>query len=731
MKRSLSWTIIYPIIGIALACILLFSLISTVILEDFVQKVSVENAKNYVTTFHSIRNYYSSNVVQKVVDSKELVATAQHQSLENSIPVPATFLIEMLDKSDKDLTITTSFTSPYPFKNRQGRLFDEFQQRAWVAINKKPDEFYVEFVQEQDKTRVRVARADRLYDQTCVNCHNSHPDSPKHDWELNDVRGILEVNTVVDEWLTYGKMINQSLMSISIISFMTVMFINFAIARRVSTPLKNITRSLSLLAQGKEESASLPPAKYYEITELQSAFSSLYDKEQQRRALTKEIETLAYYDSLTKLPNRLGFLRSLDELLNKHKEKNERITVLIIDIKRFRDINNTLGYKAGDTILLRLANRLSACTTMVDFHLARLDENKFCIAVPAKEHNGDEGSDTFFAMLIDVVSNEIIIDENKIKLVANLGATCSSNGAQSSSEMLIQANIALYVSKEKGDDITVKHQPELSNAALRRITLIKEINNAIENREFIPYYQPQFCLKTNRIIGAEALMRWKKPNGDLVRPDLFIELAEQSHLIIPMGAHIFEQATTDCQQWQNHKALAGVKVAVNISSIQFSEQNILDLTQLTLEKTGLSPSLLELEVTESAMLGDVSKVVAVLNDLKKLNIEIALDDFGTGYSSLSYLKLLPIDRLKIDREFVKDLLNNTDDQAILSMICKLATELSLNVLAEGIEEKEQLEFLDRAGCHEVQGFYFAKPMPLDDFVLFAKNHNSEHRNTPA
>ena len=169
------------------------------------------------------------------------------------------------------------------------------------------------------------------------------------------------------------------------------------------------------------------------------------------------------------------------------------------------------------------------------------------------------------------------------------------------------------------------------------------IFKAIENREFIPYYQPQFCLKTNRIIGAEALMRWKKPNGDLVRPDLFIELAEQSHLIIPMGAHIFEQATTDCQQWQNHKALAGVKVAVNISSIQFSEQNILDLTQLTLEKTGLSPSLLELEITESAMLGDVSKVVAVLNDLKKLNIEIALDDFGTGYSSMAYLSQLNID----------------------------------------------------------------------------------------
>ncbi|WP_373943886.1 EAL domain-containing protein [Vibrio chagasii] len=724
MKRSLSWTIVYPIIVIALVCILLFSLISTIILENFVQRVSIENAKNYVTTFHSIRNYYASHVVEKVVNNEHLVAGTAHHAQENSIPVPATFLIEMLDNSDKDLTITTSFTSPYPFKNRQDRLFDEFQKRAWVAVNKKPDDFYVEFVKENNQTLVRVARADRLSNANCVNCHNSHPDSPKHDWKLNDVRGLLEVTTVVDDWLEYGEMINKSLTLISILSFLTVMLINYKVARRVSTPLKNITRSLSLLAQGKDENVTLLPANYYEISELQLAFSGLYDKEQQRRALTKKIETLAYYDSLTKLPNRLGFLRSLDDLLAIQEENNQHVTVLIIDIKRFRDINNTLGYKAGDTILLHLSKRLSSFSTMIDLLLGRLDENKFCIAVPAKEHDGDKGAEAFFAMLSDVISNEIIIDDNKIKLVANIGASCSSHGAQTSSEMLIQANIALYVSKERGEGITVRHQPELSYAALQRVALIKEMNNAIEEREFIPYYQPQFCVQTKRIIGAEALMRWKKANGEIVRPDLFIPLAEQSHLIIPMGAHIFEQATTDCHHWQSHKELSGVKVAVNISSIQFSAQNILELTQLILEKTGLSPELLELEVTESAMLGDVSKVVAMLNDLKSLKIEIALDDFGTGYSSLSYLKLLPIDRLKIDREFVKDLLKNTDDQSILNMICKLANELSLNVLAEGVEEKAQLEFLNQAGCDEVQGFYFAKPMPLDEFIEFARHHNA-------
>ncbi len=219
-------------------------------------------------------------------------------------------------------------------------------------------------------------------------------------------------------------------------------------------------------------------------------------------------------------------------------------------------------------------------------------------------------------------------------------------------------------------------------------------------------------------------MRWRRKDGSLMPPGMFIPVAEQSSLIVPMGAQIMENACRDCQAWQA-QGLAGIRVAVNVSSVQFADDDLAVLTEEVLTRTGLEPALLELEVTESGLLAEVDEVIASLQKLHELGIELALDDFGTGYSSLSYLKTLPVDRLKIDREFVRDLLNNSDDQAILKMIVELGQQLNLKILAEGVEEAEQLALLKASGCQEVQGFYYAKPLPLDEFIEFARHYRVE------
>ena len=426
---------------------------------------------------------------------------------------------------------------------------------------------------------------------------------------------------------------------------------------------------------------------------------------------------------MTGLENRTGFQRSLDQLLKTQRAKG-KVTVLIIDVDRFRDINDTLGYQAGDQILCEIGQRLAKIKPKAEL-LARLSEDNFAVALSARQHNNDEGADDFFANIIKLLSEPMCWQDNPVMLSVNVGTSCSSYGAKDSAEMLIQANIALYAAKEGGRNKTVKHLPELSQAALARVDLVHDIAEGVENDEFIPFYQPQFCIQTGKIVGAEALMRWQRSDGRLVSPVEFIPSAEQSHLIVPMGASILTKACQACHDWQREVGLQGVRVAVNVSSVQFIDQDMKTLVSDTLLQTGLKPKLLELEITESAMLDDVCRVIDILSSLRELGIELALDDFGTGYSSLSYLKRLPIDRLKIDRAFVKDLLKQPEDRAILAMVCQLGQQLSLKVLAEGVEDKEQIQMLADAGCEEVQGFYYAKPMPLDEFIAFCRQYNSD------
>ncbi|WP_271273167.1 EAL domain-containing protein [Aliamphritea hakodatensis] len=724
MSRSLYWKITSPVLLIALVGTLTVSLATPYLLEWFVTKTAVDNAQQQAATFRNIRNYYSEQVVSKVTGSGQFSVMADHQTSAAGVPVPATFLIEMVDYDQPQELVMTDLISPYPFKNRIERKMDEYQKRAWKAVQANPDEFYVELLEQDGKMMVRAAQADTLNAPACVACHNNHPTSIKRDWKLGDVRGLLEVSTVVDGWLERGVWISRTLSGVTLLAFALVMLVNFRVARQVSEPLNRISGSLRSLSRGEDRGLAPEDYQYREVESLADAFNGFSDKERERKQLATKVEKLAYTDPLTGLANRTGFQQELDKRMGDSDARKVLVRIWLVDVDHFRDINDTLGYEVGDKVLSMLAATLQAALP-ADTLLARLGEDEFGVLLDEAVDTADwAGLEQMAEQVQRAVAEQISVAGRTLQLSASVGAACSSHEAANGQELILQANIALHQAKTSGRNRAVIHSPELSEAVTQRVELVHDMHTGLDLGEFVPFYQPQFDLQTGALIGAEALMRWRRKDGSLMPPGMFIPVAEQSSLIVPMGAQILENACRDCQAWQA-QGLAGIRVAVNVSSVQFADDDLAVLTGDVLGRTGLQPALLELEVTESGLLAEVDEVIASLQKLHELGIELALDDFGTGYSSLSYLKTLPVDRLKIDREFVRDLLNSSDDQAILKMIVELGQQLNLKILAEGVEEAEQLALLKASGCQEVQGFYYAKPLPLDEFIEFARHYRVE------
>lgn len=720
MLRSLYWKITAPVAIIAAIGTMLIALSTPYLLEWYVTRTAVDGAEQLIETVRGIRNYYSANVVEKVTRGDQFHVTAVHGQQSDGIPVPATFVMEMMDYGQRH-TVITDLVSPYPFTNRAQRQMDAFQQRAWQAILNDPSQYYVELVKDEGRSSVRLAQADLLNAQACVDCHNAHPDSPRTDWQLGDVRGLLEVNTRVDALLERGLWISRALMVIAVLTFALIMLVNIRAARRVSGPLASITDALRQLSLGRTPEAVSASSAYLEVEALADAFESFSEKESQRKQLAEQVTQLAYFDSLTGLANRTRFQQYVDELLST-RDNLAGVCIVQLDVDNFSDINDTLGYDAGDQVLGQLAQRI-AQVAPEGVLVARLGEDAFALAIKWLERDTPPDLALLLTQLHVHIAEPLYVAERQLQLTVSIGSACVKKGEASAEGLMLQANVALSRAKLDGRDRTVMHTPQLSAAVSERVEMVRALSLAVQQHEFIPYYQPQFDLRSGRLLGAEALMRWRRRDGQLMAPDQFIPLAEQSRLIVPMGAQILKQACEDCLRWQL-LGLEQVGVAVNVSSVQFAEDDLVQLTRNTLRQTGLDPALLELEVTESATLADLDKVVATLSQLRELGIELALDDFGTGYSSLSYLKILPVDRLKIDRAFVRDLLSSPDDQAILTLIVGLGEALGLRILAEGVEDEAQLNLLRNSGCLEVQGFYYARPLPFAEFVAFANRYRS-------
>ncbi|MBI2779033.1 MAG: EAL domain-containing protein [Gammaproteobacteria bacterium] len=432
----------------------------------------------------------------------------------------------------------------------------------------------------------------------------------------------------------------------------------------------------------------------------------------------KRLHYLAHHDALTGLPNRLLFQENLNQALRRAKRHKQRVALLFLDLDRFKIINDTLGHACGDRLLQETALRLRKAVRAEDM-VARLGGDEFTIILADIAHPEDAA--ILAKKLIDAVAEPIVTDGHEITTSTSMGISIYPDDAEDSEDLAKAADAAMYRAKEQGRNNYQFYAAELTTKAFEHLSLEQGLRQALARDEFILHYQPQFTLKDNSLYGVEALIRWQHPKLGLVPPSKFMPVAEETGLIEPIGEWVLRTACNDAKAW--HEAgLPWLRVAVNIAGRQILRGNILNTLNTIQEEAGLRPGelQLELEITESD-LKVAEHSIELLRSLKSLGVTLAIDDFGTGYSSLSRLKHLPIDTLKIDRSFVRDIPHDADDVAIANAIIAMAHSLKLKVVAEGVETAEQLAFLRAQQCDIVQGYFFNKPMPADELLALLSN----------
>ncbi len=444
----------------------------------------------------------------------------------------------------------------------------------------------------------------------------------------------------------------------------------------------------------------------------------------ERRRAEEQIRILAYYDGLTGLPNRSFYRELLVRAITHAERHKEKMAVVFIDLDFFKRINDTLGHSVGDQLLRVAAERLTKCVRRSDTVarswedegtdvVSRLGGDEFIVVLSELAHNQDAAR--VANRILAELSRPFTLSGHEVIVSASIGIALYPADGKDAESLLKNADVAMYHAKNQGRNAYQFYTHSMNESAMERLTLENELRKALERDEFQLYYQPKLNLKNRKIVGLEALLRWKHPERGLVSPGKFIPVAEEAGLIVPIGEWVIRAACSQNRAWQKagHKP---VGIAVNLSGRQFEHRQLIETVTRALQDADLDPRYLALEITESAIMKNPEKASTMLQQLKTMGIPISIDDFGTGYSSLSYLKRFPVDELKIDRSFIMNIAANTDDAAIAGAIIAMAHSLKLNVVAEGVETEEQLAFLKSLGCDEAQGFLFGKPMPAEECV---------------
>lgn len=447
-----------------------------------------------------------------------------------------------------------------------------------------------------------------------------------------------------------------------------------------------------------------------EIKALQVQTSYL---EAERKRAEEQLARQALYDGLTNLPNRALFINRVDHIFRRairHAGDGRFVFALLyLDIDRFKGINESMGHQAGDDLVVQIARRLEGCLRPSDT-LARFGGDEFAILLEDLRNPLDA---THVAERVhEQLAAPFTVDNDEIFLTVSIGISISNSGYRCADDMLRDADTAMYRAKANGRSRHEVFEAEMHRHAVSKLRLESDLRRAIERREFVVFYQPILEIEGIRLVGFEALVRWRHPQRGLLAPAAFLPLAEEAGLIAPISLWVLEESCRQLREWQVRYPEQGrLKMSVNLSSRQIAQPDLVDRIQRALQETGLDPALLTLEITESALMQDLDAAADVIRKLRVLGIELNIDDFGTGYSSLNYLRALPVDALKIDRSFVSGMRSDGDQSHIVQAIISMAHSLGMKVVAEGVETREQLEVLRALRCNGAQGYLFARPMP--------------------
>jgi diguanylate cyclase (GGDEF)-like protein/PAS domain S-box-containing protein len=442
-----------------------------------------------------------------------------------------------------------------------------------------------------------------------------------------------------------------------------------------------------------------------------------------RKQAEAQIRFLAYYDGLTLLPNRVLFMERLDLALSSARRQSRMLAILFLDLDRFKRINDTLGHGPGDRLLQSVAERLRRCLRSSDTivrgdplntndAVARLGGDEFIVTL--QDINRGEDAAIVARRILEALKEPFRLEDQEVVISASIGISLFPHDGTSVETLLKNADAAMYHAKDLGRSGYQFYDKSMNAAALKRLSLENRLRRALEQKELELYYQPLFDVDAGSIIGAEALIRWRHPDLGLVSPAEFIPLAEETGLILPIGEWVLREACTRMEAWHRagHKSML---VSVNLSGRQFRDGHLGEVVKRALEISGLDARCLELEITESVLMREAEETIAALRELKALGVRISVDDFGTGYSSLAYLTRFPIDTLKIDQSFVRDLKIDRGDVAITAAILAMGRGLNLTVIAEGVETREQMDLLRRQGCRRMQGYFLGRPVPVQEF----------------
>lgn len=521
---------------------------------------------------------------------------------------------------------------------------------------------------------------------------------------------------VDDEVKAYSSLASQHVQLLWMAAIAFIVFIGIILwagHQLLFKPLRLIADALHAESIGKK-GMELPIPRIAETRELVEAFSEMQYQVHQRQA---ELEYRALHDGLTALPNRVLLMDHIQHDIALSKRDLRVLSLMIIDLDHFKEINDTLGHTIGDHVLIEVGSRFKSCLRDCDT-VARLGGDEFAVLLP---NTGANGACKIAQDIIRSLQDKIKINDMQLFVTASIGIAEYPAHASDAQMLLQHADVAMYQAKQNQAGFAL-YNPQEDHHSIRRLAILNDFRTAIENAELSLYYQPVVAIHNQRVIGCEALLRWFSPKHGEVSPELMIDLAEKTALIGPLTDWVMQEAIRRASSWR--KSGLDLYVSVNLSMHNLREETLIDRVREQLAEYQLPSELLTLEITESAMMFNPHEVIRILTQLDKMGVQLAIDDFGTGFSSLAYLKQLPVDQIKIDKSFIKNLASDIDDQAIVKATLGLAQNLGLLVAIEGVEDENAWEMLKSLSCFSAQGYYFARALPENEFIEFVRKQNT-------